>query len=225
MTQPRWATFDCFGTLIDWRHGIATSAELLFPGRGGELLAAYHRQEPRVQRERPGARYRRVLAEALRRACADLGLSLNTDDADILGETIPHWPAFPEVPSALRELRAAGWRLALLTNCDADIIAHSQRRLGAPIDAVITAELVGSYKPAHGHFTWFAESFGVCRDRWVHVAQSAFHDLRPAGELGVRRIWINRLAEPREDSLADAVLPDLAGLARTVEAVRVGRPG
>lgn len=225
MTASRWASFDCYGTLIDWRHGIATSAELLFPGRGARLLEAYHRHEYQVEREHPGMRYREVLAETLRRACAWLGLEPRAaDDVSLLGETIPYWPPFPEVPAALRELRRAGWRLALLTNCDSDIIALTQRRLGAPIDAVVTAEAVGSYKPAHGHFTRFAETFEVTPDRWVHVAQSAFHDMRPARELGIRRVWINRLAEPGEQGLADAVLPDLARLAETVHAVHAGMP-
>jgi 2-haloacid dehalogenase len=230
MTSARWATFDCFGTLVDWRHGIATSAELLFPGRGAELLAGYQRHEHQVERENPGMRYRVVLAETLRRACQDAGLTLRDDDAGILGDTLPYWPVFPEVPSALRELRESGWRLALLTNCDTDLIAHSLRRLGAPIDAVVTAEAVGSYKPVHRHFTRFAESFGidqlsiepargVDQGRWVHVAQSYFHDIRPASELGIRRVWINRLGDPDDESLADAVLSDLTGLAQTLDAI------
>jgi 2-haloacid dehalogenase len=219
MTSARWATFDCFGTLVDWRHGIATSAELLFPGRGAELLAGYQRHESQLERENPGMRYRAVLAETLRRACLDAGLTLRDDDAGILADTLPYWPVFPEVPSALRELRESGWRLALLTNCDTDLVAHTLRRLGAPIDAVVTAEAVGSYKPAHAHFTRFAESFGIDRARWVHVAQGYFHDIRPASELGIRRVWINRLGEPDDESLADAVLPDLTGLSHALDAI------
>ncbi len=72
----RWATFDCFGTLIDWRHGIASSAELLWPGRGQDVLDAYHRHETAVQCEKPDRRYRDVLAETLRRSAAELNLDL-----------------------------------------------------------------------------------------------------------------------------------------------------
>jgi 2-haloacid dehalogenase len=148
--ETDWATFDCFGTLIDWRHGLATSAELLFPGRGGELLERYNVHELAVEVAAPTMRYRDVMAESLRRAAADVGLALADDDASILGATIPYWPAFPEVAAELSALRAGGWRLALLTNCDRDIIGATQRRLGAVIDAVVTAEHVGSYKPALG---------------------------------------------------------------------------
>lgn len=219
MATLRWATFDCFGTLVDWRHGIATGAELLFPGRGAELLECYRRHEPDVQAEHPTTRYRDVLAETLRRATAECGLALNDDDATVLADGLPYWPVFPDTRAALTDLRAAGWRLALLTNCDRDLIAATQRRLGVPIDAVVTAEDVGSYKPAHGHFARFASSFDVTTDRWVHVAQGYFHDMVPARELGIPRIWINRLGRPDDPSIVDAVLPDLTGLVSTVESV------
>ncbi|WP_028921491.1 HAD family hydrolase [Pseudonocardia acaciae] len=227
MTDIRWATFDCFGTLVDWRHGIGTSAELLFPGRGEQLLDSYNRHEHEVQAESPGMRYREILAESLRRACRDAGLRLNPDDASILGCTMPFWPVFADVAANLEELRAAGWRLALLTNCDNDIIGETQRRLGVPIDAVVTAEAVGAYKPAHHHFTRFEESFGATRDRWVHVAQSYFHDMVPASELGIPRVWINRHSDGSDPSIADAVRSDLTDLTSTVQAVHaaaVSRP-
>jgi 2-haloacid dehalogenase len=219
MSGIRWATFDCFGTLVDWRHGIANGIDLLFPGQGGKLVEIYNGHEPAVQTEAPGMRYRDVMAEALRRTARDAGLDLRTDDAQVLGDTIAYWPVFPEVAANLSRLREAGWRIALLTNCDQDIIGETQRRLGAPVDTVVTAEMVGSYKPNHNHFTRFEESFGATRDRWVHVAQSYFHDMEPARALGVPRVWINRNADPRDPSIADAVLSDLGGLLATVESV------
>ena len=205
----RWLTFDCFGTLVDWRHGISTTAELLFPGRGAEVLDAYNRAEPVLESEAPHRRYREVLTEGMRRAAQELSLPLNEDDAPALTATIPHWPVFADVGPALTACRTAGWSLALLTNCDRDLIALTLRRLPVRIDAVVTAEDAGAYKPAHAHFLQFEESFGVSRDRWVHVAQSYFHDIRSAHALSIRRIWINRLRETDDPSLADAVLPDL----------------
>jgi 2-haloacid dehalogenase len=215
----RWASFDCFGTLVNWRHGIATGIELVLPGQGARLLEAYSRHEPQVQAERPGMRYRTVLTEALRRAAADEGVELPDDDASVLAACIPYWPVFPDTVAALAGLRAAGWRLALLTNCDRDIIGETQRRLRVPFDVVLTAEDVGGYKPAHNHFTRFEETFGVAHDRWVHVAESHFHDMVPAARLGIPRVWINRLGAPDDPSVADAVLPDLRDLVETVERV------
>lgn len=221
MEQARWLTFDCFGTLVDWRHGIATSAELVAPGQGQRLLAGYQRHESRVQAEHPGLRYRQVLAEALRRAAADERIDLLDDDAPVLADTIAYWPVFPEVRGVLAGLREDGWNLALLTNCDRDIIAQTRRRLRVPFDAVVTAEDAGAYKPAHHHFTWFSRSLRVDPGHWVHVAQSYFHDIRPASELGIRRIWINRLAEADDPALAQAVLPDLTDLPATVRGLDV----
>ena len=142
----RWLTFDCFGTLVDWRHGIGTTGELLFPGRGADVLAAYIKIEAEVEKEKPFRRYRVVLAETLRRAAASLDLDLKHDDATALTSTIPHWPVFPDVGPALRAVHADGWKLALLTNCDRDLIALTERRLPEPFDAVITAEDVSRYK-------------------------------------------------------------------------------
>jgi 2-haloacid dehalogenase len=225
MGSARWVTFDCFGTLVDWRHGIATGAELVAPGRGAQLLEVYNRHEPVVQAESPSMRYRHVLAEALRRACAELGVALGDDDASVLGTTMAYWPVFADVAAELSALREAGWNLALLTNCDRDIIGETQRRLPVPFDAVITAEDVGAYKPALAHFARFERSQRPARDGWVHVAQSYFHDMVPASQLGIPRVWINRLAETDAPSIVDAVLPDLGGLLATVEKVNTAARG
>lgn len=216
MTEIRWATFDCYGTLIDWRHGIATGIDLIFPGRGIELLEVFNRHEPAVQSEHPALRYRSVLAEAFRRTADEAGLRLGADDAEVLGTTIGHWPAFADTADELARLRDSGWRLALLTNCDRDIIGEAQRRLRTPVDAIVTAEDVGAYKPDHRHFDRFATTFGATTDNWVHVAQSYFHDMVPAQALGVPRIWINRRREGDDPSIADAVLPDLSRLTESV---------
>ncbi|MGW0809752.1 HAD family hydrolase [Nonomuraea sp. NPDC002799] len=214
----RWVTFDCFGTLVDWRHGILTSAGLIAPGQGARLLEAYNRHEHLVQDESPGLRYRQVLAEALRRACAEEKVALKEDDASVLAATIPYWPVFPEVEAELSALRAAGWNLALLTNCDRDLIAETLRRLPVPFDAVVTAEDAGAYKPAGAHFEVFRRSHEP--SAWVHVAQSYFHDMVPAHRLGIHRVWINRLGErPSDPTIVHRILPDLHGLLTHVQHV------
>jgi 2-haloacid dehalogenase len=220
--MERWLTFDCFGTLIDWRHGIGTTGELLFPGRGAAFLDAYIELEAEVE-EGSFKRYRAVLAETARRAAKRLDLDLKPDDAGALVSTIPHWPPFPDVASALGELRKQGWRFALLTNCDRDLIAQTQRRLPASFDAVVTAEDVSAYKPNHAHFKLFQSTFGSSAGAWIHVAQSYFHDIRPAHELGITRIWVNRHRASDDPSLADVVvygLNELPGAVDTLSKVR-----
>jgi len=213
----RWLTFDCFGTLIDWRHGIRTTGELLFPGRGADFLDSYITVEAEVETEGSFRRYRAVLTEAAKRVAQKLALDLKPDDATALVSTIPYWPAFDDVGPALSELRREGWRFALLTNCDRDIIALTQRRLPVSFDAVVTAEDVAAYKPSPAHFLLFKSTFGASADAWIHVAQSYFHDIRPTTELGIHRIWVNRQGEPDDPSLADAVVSGLTDLPDAVK--------
>jgi 2-haloacid dehalogenase len=213
----RWLTFDCFGTLIDWRHGIRTTGELLFPGRGAAFLDSYATIEAEVETEGSFKRYRAVLTESVRRVAQNLSLDLKPDDATALVSTIPYWPPFADVGPALGALRKEGWKLALLTNCDRDIIALTQRRLPATFDAVVTAEDVNAYKPNLAHFQLFQSTFGASAGAWIHVAQSYFHDIRPTSELGITRIWVNRQSEKDDPALADAVI---LGLAELPDAVR-----
>jgi 2-haloacid dehalogenase len=212
----RWLTFDCFGTLIDWRHGIQTTGELLFPGHGSQFLDAYIALEAEVESEGSFKRYRAVLTETTRRAARQLELELKPDDATALVSTIPYWPPFDDVGPALSELRKEGWKFALLTNCDRDIIALTQRRLPASFDAVVTAEDVSAYKPSPAHFRLFQSTFGSSAGAWIHVAQSYFHDIRPTHELGISRIWVNRQGEKDDPSIADAVVRGLVELPRAV---------
>ncbi|HKC19236.1 MAG TPA: HAD family hydrolase [Candidatus Dormibacteraeota bacterium] len=209
-------TFDCFGTLIDWRHGIQTTGELLFPGRGADFLDAYIALEAQVESEGSFKRYRAVLTDTTRRAARELDLELKPDDATALVSTIPYWPPFADVGPALAELRKEGWKFALLTNCDRDIIALTQRRIPAAFDAVVTAEDVSAYKPNPAHFRLFQSTFGSSAGAWIHVAQSYFHDITPTHELGITRIWVNRQGEKDDPSLADATIRRLAELPAAV---------
>jgi 2-haloacid dehalogenase len=186
----RWATFDCYGTLIDWDGGVrAELARVFGDQRADDLLARYHEIEPELQRD--GSRsYRDVLTESMRRLGAPEGQEHG------LAESLPGWRAFPEVRSSLIELRRRGWKLAVLSNTDDDFIAASQVHIGVPFDEVVVAQEIGSYKPAHRHWEEFFERTRAPREGHVHVAASLFHDIAPANELGLRSVWINRLGGP-----------------------------
>ncbi len=204
----RWATFDCYGTLIDWNAGIRGQLERLFGAEHGErLLERYHELEPRVQAEAYRS-YAEVLTMTLERLAAEEELSIPEGEASALARSLPDWPPFPEVPGALAELRERGWQLAILSNSDRDLIAASQRQLGVPFDLVVVAEDVHSYKPAHRHWERFFELTTADRSSHVHVAASLFHDIEPGAELGLTTIWINRLGEEADTRQ----LADLAGL-------------
>jgi 2-haloacid dehalogenase len=203
----RWATFDCYGTLIDWYGGIRGVVQRLWPTEDSELLLRrHHAVEPLVQEGR-ALPYREVGARTLRAIGAIEGLPLASLDEYALAESLPTWPAFPEVPHALRTLRQNGWRLGILSNTDPDLLAASLVQIGVPIDLQITAADAGSYKPAAGHWQRFFERTAADRARHVHVAASLFHDIAAAHELGLTAVWINRLGEsstlPRAAELLD----------------------
>jgi 2-haloacid dehalogenase len=214
--RTRWATFDCYGTLVDWNAGIRAELERLIPGEDAErLLERYHEVERRVQRERPEARYRDVLAAGLQELAADAGTSLPESERDALGSSLPGWPIFPEVPAALAEARERGWRLAVLTNSDRDLIDASLHVIGVPFDATVVASEIGSYKPAHRHWEEFRARSGVAPERHVHVGASLFHDAVPARQLGIPFVWINRLGEASDVPVRE--LPDLTRLPDTLD--------
>jgi 2-haloacid dehalogenase len=216
MPSDRWATFDCYGTLIDWHGGITSVFRRLWPDQDAQrLLRNHHAIEPLVQAGRSLA-YREVGARTLR-AIADVeALPLAETDAYGFADSLPNWPAFSDVPPALQELRARGWRLAILSNTDPDLLDASIRQIGVEIDLRITAREAGSYKPAHGHWQRFFETTHADKANHVHVAASPFHDLAPAAELGLTAVWINRVGEQSTHPRA-AELPDCADLPSTLD--------
>jgi 2-haloacid dehalogenase len=208
--EARWATFDCYGTLIDWNGGIRRELARIFgEGEADGLLRRYHEVEPEVQAHASRS-YREVLTESLRRLRAPPG------EEDALARSLPAWEPFPEVPAALEEARRRGWRLAILSNSDRDLIAASKERIGVPFDETVVAEEIASYKPSHGHWDEFFRRTGAEPARHVHVAASLFHDVAPANELELRSVWINRLGE-RPEPRPTRELPSLVGLADVLD--------
>jgi 2-haloacid dehalogenase len=212
--MDRWATFDCYGTLIDWDGGVRLCLASLWPGSDADvLLARYHEVEPRLQEGR-GVPYRQILDEALAEVGRLEGLALTSSDTTALSDSLPSWPPFPDTAPALAELKDRGWKLAILSNTDADLLDASLAAIGVPVDARIVASEIGSYKPAFGHWEAFFRVTGADRRRHVHVAASLFHDVEPCAALGLPCVWIDRGGEtsdlPRAGTLPGlADLPDL----------------
>jgi 2-haloacid dehalogenase len=206
----RWATFDCYGTLIDWNRGIRRELARIFgEDEADGQLRRYHELEPGLERDGTLS-YRAVMTEALRQLGAPPG-----EEAS-LADSLPSWQPFPEVPGALEETRSRGWKLAILSNTDRDFIDASIERIGIPFELAIVASGIGSYKPAHAHWETFFERTGAPRDGHVHVAASLFHDVAPANELGLRSIWINRLGE-QPGPQPTRELTDLSPLPETLD--------
>lgn len=186
--MERWATFDCYGTLIDWNAGIRRELARVFgEDRADALLVRYHVLEAQLEANGKLS-YRDVLTQAMR------GLGAPPGEEDALAQSLPNWEPFPEVPAALQEARSRGWKLAILSNTDRDFIDASMQNLGVPFELAIVASEIGSYKPAHRHWERFFDQTQAPESH-VHVAASLFHDIKPANELGLRSVWINRLGE------------------------------
>ena len=212
LRMTRWATFDCYGTLIDWNGGIrAELARLWSDEDADELLRRYHELEPEVEHAEPGLSYRDVMQRVLER----LG-DVPAGEEDALGSSLPKWKAFPEVRVSLERARGRGWRLAILSNTDRDFIEASKATIGVPFDETVVASEIGSYKPAPKHWQAFYERTGADPAQHVHVAQSMFHDIVTANALGLPSVWINRRGE-RHDTAPTRELPDLAGLPEVLD--------
>jgi len=191
-TRPRWVTFDCFGTLVDWQAGFAA---MLAPFAGDsqqDLVGAYHASERLVEREQPHRSYKDVLATALMRAADQCGARISDVDARTLARSWGSMRLFDDVERMLAELRQKGCRLAVLTNCDDDLFEITHRGFRHPFDLFLTAERVRGYKPAPWHFRAFERVTRVRRSDWVHVACSWYHDIAPAQALGIKRVWFDR---------------------------------
>ena len=192
-------SFDCYGTLIDWEAGISAVLDPWAAQAGRELsseqlLLAYSSHEADVEAQHGDWLYPQVLAEAMRRTGAQLGIDVADEDAAAFGRSVPNWPAFADSSAALKDL-AKYFRLIILSNIDRVSFATSNDRLGVTFDAVITAEELGSYKPDPRNFNALIErsaELEVPPGKLLHVAQSLFHDHVPAKEIGLPTAWINR---------------------------------
>ena len=204
----RWCTFDCYGTLIDWEGGI-TDALLpyLDPRSDRDALAREYIETEATVESGGYLRYREILDQAGRAVLRAHGI----DRPSPLPGSLPGWLPFAEVPAALRALQTAGRRIAILSNVDRDLIATSIPKLGITSDLVVTAEDVGSYKPAAGHWSRFIELTGASTADTVHVGASQYHDMVPAAALGYRTVFIDRHRESLVSS-PTRVLRDLSGL-------------
>jgi 2-haloalkanoic acid dehalogenase type II len=207
-------TFDCYGTLIDWEGGIAGAflEEAQKDGislRREDVLRAYELHEPIVEHERYRA-YRDVLALTALRVAQDLGWDI--DRGEFLPESLPRWKPFADTNRALERLRAAGYRLGILSNVDDDLLAETRMHFTVDFDLIITAQQVGSYKPASGHFLAARERIGSAR--WLHAAQSNFHDIVPVNAMGIPTAWVNRRGDtPNVGGVPTHEVRDMAGLA------------
>jgi 2-haloacid dehalogenase len=216
-------TFDCYGTLIDWESGIANALRQVLGAAGmksqdDELLGAFAEFEAPAEAG-PYERYRDILALAARGVAARYGVQPAEATVTAFADSVGDWPPFPDSATALARLHTR-FRLGVITNCDDDLFARSNARLGVEFDWVVTAQQVGGYKPDPRNFEYAFARIDVPRERILHVAQSLFHDHVPAKALGMTTVWIDRRgdkpgsgATPPADAQPDARFPDMTSFA------------
>ena len=213
-------TFDVYGTLIDWETGIAGALRQAGATVGDdELLVSFARHEAELEAG-PYLTYREVLARAVRGVAGDLGFDPSDDQVAAFAGSVGDWPAFEDSAEALAALKRR-FKLGVLTNCDDDLFALSNRRLGVEFDWVVTAQQARGYKPRLENFTFAFERIDVPRERILHVAQSLFHDHVPAKTLGMTSVWIDRRrgrsgsgATPPAEASPDLAVPDMRTFAQ-----------
>ena len=203
MSRYEIITFDCYGTLIDWEEGIARAFLAAASGHDLQLnadriLAAYHQVEPMVEAEEFRS-YREILRETARRVGRTFGWEAEERELDLIPQSLPQWKPFADTNSALEQLRDSGFALAILSNVDDDLIAGTLKNFSVDFEFVITAQQVRSYKPELGHFVSARSRIGG--RRWLHAAQSYFHDVVPARALDIPVAWINRKSAPPEEEV------------------------
>lgn len=220
--QFQCLTFDCYGTLIDWETGILNALDRAFAAHArtipaAELLAAYADIEPQVQSE--GYRlYREILADTMRRLGKRFGTGFTATEAASLADSIRDWQPYPDTVASLRRLKSR-YKLAIISNIDDDLFAHSAKHLEVPFDFVITAQQVGSYKPSLKNFEAALDRIGLPKENILHVAESIFHDVVPAASLGLHTVWVDRKqttgrkASKAASGSADLTVADLKTLA------------
>jgi 2-haloacid dehalogenase len=215
----KWLTFDCYGTVADWNSCMGGALEGVAGADASRLLTAYHQAELELEAD-PGWRpYREILSAGLARAAEREQVTLPPGGAETFARAWPDMQVFPDTGPALTALRERGWRLAFLTNCDEDLFAGTRARLPVPFDLWVTAEEVHGYKPDLGHFRRFAETTGVTRTNWIHVANSWVLDMLPAARMGLRSVWLDRDLTGHPAKLADRRITSMRRLPEAVDDV------
>jgi len=216
---PRIITFDCYGTLVQWREVLLHEIGRLLSSKahGGtlqasEVLDTFSRHSRRLEAERPHRLYKDILRTGFRAALDEHRLEPTDADVEALASSIVTMGPHPEVPGVLRRLKER-YKLAIFTNSDEDLIVHNVERIGVPFDYVITAERAQAYKPSRQIFEHGHRTMGVTKDETVHVAMGMFLDIKACHDFGIRGIWINRRGEAgNPDWLPYTELPDLTGV-------------
>jgi 2-haloacid dehalogenase len=210
----RYVSFDCYGTLTDFRIGQLTRS--LYAGRVGETAMAAFIEDFTAYRfdEVLGAwkPYPEVLHDALARTCRKWNLDFSAEDAARIVEAVPSWGPHPDVPAALAKV-ATALPLVILSNAADNQIQSNVDKLGAPCHAVLTTEQAQAYKPRLRAFEYMFDTLSCGPEHFLHVSSSLRYDLMSAHDLRIAaRVFVNRGHGPGNPAYGYHEISDLGGL-------------
>jgi putative hydrolase of the HAD superfamily len=227
-------TFDVVGTLIDFEAGVINYFRPIFDRAGievsdAEILTSFATAEDQEHHDTSGITFTAMLPAIYKTVAKKHGLPTADSDVEGLRLSMQVWPAFPDSIEAMKKLRKH-FRLVALTNADNWALAQFCKTLEEPFDDKVTAEDVEVCKPDPQVFSYARgrnSQHGFRLKDYLHVAQSQFHDIGVAKELGYQVAWIERRHGQEgyggSPSVATNAEPDyhfttLAELAAAVEA-------
>lgn len=188
-------TFDCYGTLIDWESGILAVLRPILLNHNvnlseEEILELFAEIS---SKEEIGEyiKYREVLKRTMQNLGDRFGFTPSPIEVDALADSIKNWQPFPDTVEALKALKQK-YKLAVISNIDDELFAFSAKYLTVKFDWVITAEQAKSYKPSLNNFKLAINTINLPDEKFLHVAQSIYHDIIPANSLGLSTVWVNR---------------------------------
>jgi 2-haloacid dehalogenase len=213
LPAPRWVSFDCYGTLIDWQSGVRRVFSELLHVPDDETAEMFDVWE-RIQREMtagPYLPYEEILWSSFRKTAEEFGHWCPAYAGGAFVESLARWEPFPDVNPALRRL-AMRCRLAIISNIDRHLLGGTIRHFPVRFDNLVTAEDARAYKPNPAVFRLALERFGCQPGEVAHIAFGAEYDLQPAHEVGMRLIFLNRGGEKASPVPVEAEIRSLEEL-------------
>ncbi len=212
--KPKFISFDCYGTLINFEMG--PTAHRLFKARvPAPRMPAFldsfraYRLDEVLGDWKP---FFDVVENSIRRACKAHGVEYSPSDAVALYDAISTWQPHPNVVEVLEEI-APHVPLVILSNSMVDLIPASVANLKAKFHAVYTAEEARAYKPRFQTFEYMFARLGSTPDQMMHVSSSFRYDLMTASDLGfMAKAFIDRAHEPGSEGYGVCRLTDIRQL-------------
>ncbi len=201
MFRPKYISFDCYGTMINFVMG-PTAREIFWNRVDHSKMDAFldsfrvYRLDEVLGAWKP---FYDVIANAIERACSKHGVAHDARDVQALYDAVPTWQPHADVPGPLSRI-AEQYPLVILSNSMVDLIPHSARNIGVPFHAVLTAEEAGAYKPLMRPFEYMLDRLGCAPEDMMHVSSSPRYDLMTADDLGFgAKVFVDRGHEAPTD--------------------------